>query len=163
VSHSTRGQLPQLAPSWWIRAGGGGSLATVGSRAAFDWLGDRKIPRPSTRWHVAIGLDVRDEPAPASFDEATDSRFHIEIYAEEWGFFFCTGGRASWIRITDVPFVHMRDDFGLRARVLPLPEIGSLLRALEAEHGLAFKRELAYVNTSLSAAESLIRAWIASL
>jgi len=163
VSRSTRGQLPQLAPSWWIRAGGGGGLATAGSRAAFDWLAERKIGIPPTRWHVAIGLDVRDEPAPGDFDEATDSRFHVEIYSEEWGFFFCTGGRASWIRITDVAFVHMRAQFGLLARVPRLTAIGALLRALETEHGLAFKREHAYVSTSLSGAEPLIRAWIASL
>ena len=135
----------------------------MGSRASFDWLASRGQLAPSTRWHVAVGLDTRDEPAPASFDENTDSRFHIEIYSEEWGFFFCHRARASWIRITDVAFVHMRDDYGLLARVPALPAIGELLRAMESEHGLAFKREHAYVNTSLIGAEPEIRAWIASL
>ncbi len=159
----TRGQLPQLAPAWWIRAGSGGPLTTPGSRAAFDWLEEHKLPTPSTRWHVAIGLDVRDEPAPASFDEASDSRFHVEIYSEEWGFFFCHGGRASWIRITDVPFVHIRDDYRLLARTPTLRDIGVLLRALEQEHALKFRREHAFISTSLVAAEPQIRAWVLSL
>ena len=163
MSRSTRGLLPQLAPSWWIRAGGGGALSTDGSRAAFEWLAARGQPVPAMRWHVAIGLDVRDEPAPASFDEATDTRFHVEIYSEEWGFFFCYRGKASWIRITDVAFVHMRDDYGLLARTPKLAAIGTLLRALELEHAITFRRKLAYVNTSLSGAEAQIRAWIESL
>jgi hypothetical protein len=115
------------------------------------------------RWYVAIGLDITDEPAQATFDESADSRFHIEIYSEEWGFFFCHAGRASWIRITDLAFVHMRDDYGLLAAAPALPEIGSLLRRLESEHGLQFRRELAYVHTNLINAEPSIRAWVQSL
>ncbi len=115
------------------------------------------------RWHVAIGLDVRDEPARASFDEQTDSRFHIEIYAEEWGFFFCHAGRASWIRVTDQPFVHMRDDYGLLALTPPLDAIGTLLRKTEQEHQLAFRRKLAFVSTSVANAEPAIRRWIEQL
>ena len=65
--------------------------------------------------------------------------------------------------MTDVSFVHMRDDYGLLARAPTLPAIGTLLRALELEHGLVFQRPLAYVNTNLSGAEAQIRAWIASL
>jgi hypothetical protein len=156
-------RLPQLAPAWWIRSGGGGALSTVGSHAAFEWLAARKVAAPPTRWHVAIGLDVRDEPAQASFDELTDSRFHIEIYSEEWGFFFCHGGRASWIRITDQPFVHVRDDYGLLAATTSLDHIGTLLRSLEAKHSLQFRREHAYVNTNLVTAEPAIRAWIQEL
>lgn len=163
MSSTSRGQLPRLAPSWWIRAGGGGALATLGSKAAYAWLADRQVPAPSTRWHVAIGLDVRDEPALAGFDEATDSRFHVEIYAEEWGYFFCHAGRASWIRITDVPFVHMRDDYGLLAATPALDAIGDVLRKLEDEHHLAFRRDLAFVSTSLVNAEPAIRRWIATL
>ena len=155
--------MPQLAPAWWIRAGGGGALATPGSAAAFEWLAERKVPAPAMRWHVAIGLDVRDEPAPQSFDVTTDSRFHIEIYSEEWGFFFCHAGRASWIRVTDVPFVHVRDDYGLLAGTPKLEDIGTLLRSLEELHALRFRRDLAYINTSLVNAEPAIQAWIQAL
>ena len=115
------------------------------------------------RWHVAIGLDVRDTPALASFDEATDSRFHIEIYGEEWGYFFCHGGKASWIRITDQAFVHMRDDYGLLASTPKLEDIGKTLRAVEQQHGLKFRRDLAFVSTSLVNAEPAIRTWVESL
>lgn len=146
-----------------MTAGGGGALTTPGSKAAFEWLATRRIPAPSTRWHVAIGLDTRDEPALASFDEATDSRFHVEIYSEEWGFFFCHAGRASWIRVTDLPFVHMRDDYKLLAQTPTLDTIGTLLRSLEDQHGVKFKREHAYVNTNLVNAEPAIRAWILKL
>jgi hypothetical protein len=138
-------------------------LSTAGSTASFAWLADRKIPVPDSRWHIAIGLDVRDEPARGSFDEAVDTRFHIEIYAEEWGYFFCLGGKASWIRITDVPFVHMRDDFGLLATVPGLREIGSELRRIEGAHGVSFRRHHAYVSTSLASAEPAIRNWVLGL
>lgn len=102
-------------------------------------------------------------PAPASFDEASDSRFHIEIYAEEWGYFFCHHGRASWIRVTDVAFVHIRDDYQMLGETPALSAIGTLLRAVEARHGLAFRREHAFVSTNLVSAEPAIRAWIQSL
>lgn len=163
MSRSTRGQLPQLAPPWRISASSAGALGTIGSREAFSWLADRSIPTPPTRWHVAIGLDVRDEPAQPSFDDASDTRFHIEIYAEEWGFFFCHAGRASWIRITDQPFVHLRDDFALIGKTPSLPSIGALLRELEAEHAIAFRRDLACVSTNLVNAEPAIRRWISAL
>lgn len=163
MSRTAAGRLPSLAPSWWTRASSSGSLATPGSRAAFAWLAQRSIPAPASRWHVAIGLDVRDEPATATFDETVDTRFHIEVYAEEWGFFFCHGGRASWIRITDVAFVHLRDDFALLASTPALERIGTLLRAVEHEHALSFRRDLAFVNTSIAGAELAIRTWIASL
>ena len=155
--------MPQLAPSWWIRSGGGGSLSTDGSRAAFAWLASQRLPAPNARWHVAIGLDVRDEPAPATFDEAVDTRFHIEIYAEEWGFFFCHQGRASWIRVTDQPFVHIRDDYRLLASTPKLDNIGTLLRTVESQHAIRFRREHAFVSTSLVSAEPTIRAWVQTL
>src|SRR5690349_5164004 len=95
-----------------ILASGGGGWSTAGRLAAADWIAARNLPTPAMRWHVDIQLDVRNEPAPHLFDLEKDSRFHVEIYTEEWGFFFCHGGHASWIRITDVPFAHGRDDFG---------------------------------------------------
>lgn len=137
-------------------------MGTSGSRAAFEWLGARDITAPPTRWHVAIGLDVRDIPAPATFDEASDTRFHVEIYAEEWGWFFCHQGRASWIRVTDQPFVHIRDDYRLLDETPGLSNIGTLLRALESRHALQFRRDLAFVSTNLSA-EPKIREWIQAL
>jgi hypothetical protein len=148
-----------LAP---IRAGGT-RLDSAGSASASTWLAEQGLPAPATRWHVAIGLDVRDIPAPVVFDESVDSRFHIEIYTEEWGYFFCHRARSSWIRITDAPFVHMRDDFRLLASTPDLKHIGSQLRSVEHQFGLHFRRDLAFVNTNLANAEPAIRQWINAL
>lgn len=135
----------------------------AGATAARDWITSRRIPPPGLRWMVEIQLDVRDAPAPADFNVDTDTRFHIEIYAEEWGVFFCHAGRASWIRVTDVPFVHGRDDHHLLARTPELGKIGDLLRALEREHSLHFSREHARVDTTLGNAETAIRRWVRGL
>jgi hypothetical protein len=137
--------------------------STLGRAAAAAWLGEHQIPSPSIRWHVEISLDVRDIPAPAEFDIATDTRFHIDIYSEEWGFFFCHAGRASWIRITDIPFVHGRDDYQLLAATPELSEIGTLLRRLENGHQIAFRREHALVRTNLLHATGAIQRWVYSL
>jgi hypothetical protein len=97
------------------------------------------------------------------FDERSDTRFRLEIYSEEWGVFFCHKGRASWIRVTDIPFVHGRDDFHLLQAVPALNDIASLLRSIEQEHAIAFKREHALIRTNLPAAEPVVRAWIRTL
>ena len=137
--------------------------STEGRVAAAAWLSQRRIAAPGPRWHVEIQLDVRDEPAPADFSTTQDSRFHIEIYAEEWGFFFCHAGRASWIRITDVPFVHVRDDHKLLPATPKLPELGTLLRRLEGSHALSFRRDHARIRTTLDRRSPTIRRWIMAL
>ena len=89
---------------------------TAGKLAAQGWLRARALSAPAfTAWHVEVSLDVRDEPAPMLFDERRDTRLRIEIYSEEWGVFFCHHAKASWIRVTDIAFVHGRDDFNLLA------------------------------------------------
>ena len=115
------------------------------------------------RWHVEIALDVRDEPAQLEFDEATATRFQLEIYAEEWGFLFCHAGLLSRIRINNIAFVHGRDDYRLLGSMPPLAQIGSLVRELEQRHGIAFRREHALVLTDLAGAEPAIRAWLRTL
>src|SRR5579863_8099104 len=113
--------------------------STAGRLAAARWLEARALTAiGGARWHVEIALDVVEQPASPEYDERTATRFHIEIFSEEWGFFFCHGGRASWIRVTDVAFVHGRDDFGLLPATPALDDIGLLLRELEALHQLRF-------------------------
>jgi hypothetical protein len=109
---------------------------------------------------VEISLATLDAAAPLQFDERQDTRFHVDIYAEEWGFFFCHGGRTSWIRITDIPFVHGRDEFGLLAQAPRLADIGALLRGLENQHHLAFHRKHALVRTNIAGAEPGVRRWV---
>src|SRR5689334_6809997 len=84
------------------------SAGSKGVVEAYGWVDGLGLnPPPGTlRWHAEISLDVVDGPARVEFDDRTDTRFHIDVYSEEWGYFFCHGGRVSWIRVTDIPFVH---------------------------------------------------------
>ena len=108
-------------------------------------------------------MGTGDEVVPVEFDEATATRFHLAIYTEEWGVFFCHGGRWSWIRVTDLAFVHTRDDFGLLAWVPPLDQIGTLLRRVERDHALQFRRDRASIQTNLPNAETAVRSWLQGL
>src|SRR3954471_13022343 len=88
-------------------AAGHESTTTAGMLAARAWFRARALTAPGLlRWNAEILLDVVDQPARDKFDERIDTRFRLEIYSEEWGFLFCHGGQASWIRVTDIPFVH---------------------------------------------------------
>jgi hypothetical protein len=139
-------------------------LPSEGMLSAASWLRDRGVDSPGgRRWHFEVSLSTQDRPASPLYDDRIDTRFHIDIYSEEWGFFFCHGGRASWIRFTDVPFVHGRDDFALLAAIPPLVEIGGFLRNLEAIHQVVFRREHALIRTNLPSAAPVIRRWVESL
>lgn len=94
---------------------------------------------------------------------AGESRLRIEVFAEEWGYRFDHAGRASWIRVTDVPFVHGHDDHDLLRATPPLERLGRLVRSLETTHGLAFDRAGAEIDTTLAGAEAAIRSWIGAL
>lgn len=152
----------------WTKPGerlvGGASSVTAGKLAAETWLRTRVLDAPAlTPWHVEAALGVGDAPVIAELDAATETRFRIEIYSQEWGFFFCHQGAASWIRVTDIPFVHGRDDFSLLATTPALKDIGSLLRSLERRFEIELDRRCAHVRTNLQNAEPTIRQWILSL
>ncbi len=141
-----------------------GTATTAGMLAARTWLTARGLAAPSlTRWHATVLLAPGDAPPPDDVDEARDTRFRVEIFGEEWGFLFCHGGHASWIRITDIPFVHGRDDFRLLAQTPALKDLGLLLRRIERHNGVEFRRQHALVRTNLPAAERAIRGWVATL
>jgi hypothetical protein len=144
---------------------GPSQIANAGAIAAASWLRSLGLNPPPglLRWHVEISLDVVNRPARVEFDEQRDTRFHIDIYSEEWGFLFCHVGRVSWIRITDIPFVHGRDDHQLLAQTPALDNIGELLRAVEQKHQIYFFREHAMIRTNVVAAEHLIRRWLQQL
>src|SRR5688572_9690664 len=110
-------------------AGSSSGATTAGKLAAHAWLRSRALTSPAlTRWHVEVSLGVHDAPATFDCDDRTDTRFRVEIYSEEWGVFYCHLGKASWIRVTDIPFVHGRDDHDLLERMPALKDIGVLLR-----------------------------------
>lgn len=133
----------------------------AGALATASWLSARGLlVPPNEPWDVAIALDVVDERAPASFEEAADTRFHMAFAATEWGYFFCHHSRWSWIRVTDIPFVHERDDFGLRAKTPPLRDLGRLVRSLEEAYRVRFRRGYASIQTTIAGAEPAVRAWL---
>lgn len=137
---------------------------TAGVLAARSWLQSRQLSAPSLiRWNATMLLAPLDREPEPEIDESRDTRFRVEIYSEEWGFFFCHGGRSSWIRITDVPFVHGRDDHQLLAMTPALRDIGALVRKLEAQHKVQFRREYALIRTNLANADAAIRRWVQAL
>lgn len=147
-----------------VRPHAGPAAPSEGAAAAATWFAARRLSSTANlRWHVEIALDTVDAPASTEFDERTATRFHIDIYSEEWGIFFCHGGRSSWIRVTDIAFVHGRDDFGLLPAMPSLKDVGTLLRQLEQHHGIQLQRQHAAVRTNLSGAEPAIRRWVATL
>lgn len=127
-----------------------GIYATPGARASDLWLTMLGL-RANGRWHVEISL-------VAGLDSALD----LNVYAEEWGFAFHHAGRSSWIRVTDIPFVHGRDDHELIRRTPDLAELGTLLAMLEHEHGITFRRANASVRTNVPGALEAVRAWLVS-
>jgi hypothetical protein len=135
----------------------------AGALATQSWLAGRglQVP-PRATWEVSIALDVIDQTAPAAFTESKATRFHIAISSTEWGFYFCHQGRASWIRITDLPFVHERDDHALLFRVPPLRSLRSLVRTLEETYRIELRREHALIRSTIPGSEPAIWEWVLS-
>lgn len=137
---------------------------TVGAKGAATWLSSLgQTPPATTRWFVEIALGTGARRPITDFDAATDTRFHINVYSEEWGVFVCAQGLSSWIRVTDAAIVHGRDDFSLLTIVPPLRDIGKLLRRMENQLAVAFEREHAAIRTNLAAAEPAVRSWVSAL
>jgi hypothetical protein len=151
------------SPSSPVHASRGAHDRTSGAISATSWLHERGLTAPTQqRWHVEIALDVVNTRAPSEFDDTIATRFHIDIYAEEWGVYVCHAGRSSWIRVTDIAFVHGRDDFQLLAITPPLRDIAQLLRHVEATFVIRLQRQHASLTTNLPGIEPAIRAWIAT-
>ena len=139
-----------------------GLSPNTGPLASARWLVARDLFPKEPKWFVEVMLRTADAIADL-LDEGTASQARIEIYAEEWGFAFRHAGKLSWIRVTDVPFVHGRDEHELLGEIPPLADLGALVRVLEDRHGLRFDRAAPWIRTSLVGAEPTIREWIASL
>ena len=114
-------------------------------------------------WYVEIALDAIARPAAVTYSGDSDTRFHLNVYPEEWGIFFCHGSRASWIRVTDQPFVHGRDDYALIAELPELAEIGALVQVLEGRYGMVFQRDQALIRTNMTDGNSAVSKWLSSL
>lgn len=110
---------------------------------------------------------ARHRPAVAALvgrdHAARGAGFKLDVYSEEWGYQFAYGNRVSWIRITDIRFVHGRDDHDLLVKTPPLKNIQTLIADLESRYDLAFDREAATVRTNIPGAEDTILAWARAL
>jgi hypothetical protein len=125
--------------------------------ASAAWLVARGLTPPPGRWHVEILLSTSRHPP----DDDTPTVLCLELFSEEWGFWFRHDGKTSWIRITDLPFVHGRDDHNLLASAPALKSFGSLVRAIERRFDIGFVTKAAEIRSSLVDAGPVIRAWIA--
>jgi hypothetical protein len=115
----------------------------------------------SDRWLLSLGLPTIPRwHAEVTIAGGRDTMFDLNIYAEEWGFVFHCGDRTSWIRVTDIPFVHGRDDFQLLQRTPDLLAINLLAAELQAEHGLELDRTGATIRTNIPDATEVIREWL---
>ncbi|NVB78513.1 MAG: hypothetical protein HOV81_08985 [Kofleriaceae bacterium] len=89
-----------------------------------------------------------------------DTSFELNIYGEEWGYAFHHGGRGSWIRVTDIPFIHGRDQFHLLARTPDLLAINLLAAELELEHDVALRRASATIRSNIPHATEVVAEWL---
>jgi hypothetical protein len=127
------------------------------------WLSARGLypPVSGEPWQVTILLDVVN-PRIALFDAATRTRLQIVIERFEWSVVFTHGTRESWIRVTDAPRVHERDDLGLLPHMTELRNLGMFVRWLERQFKLEFRRPHAAIHTNLLEAQQRILLWIVS-
>lgn len=72
-------------------------------------------------------------------------------------------GKMSWIRVTDVPFVHGRDDHGLLGLTPALKDLSQLVRSLEERFGCQFERASPEIRSSIAGAEPAVREWVEAL
>ena len=128
-----------------------GVTVNTGPLAAASWLANLGLVPQERRWFVEVVLGD------------TDKRFQLDVYAEEWGYRFEHDGRRSWIRVTDIPFVHGADEHELIRATPPLPHIGRIVRELEARYGITLPREPLAIRSNIDGADAVIRAWAREL
>jgi len=128
-----------------------GLSTNTGALSASAWLVDRGITPVDQRWFVELALDVPGQ----------DTQFQLDVYAEEWGFQFRHEGRTSWIRVTDVPFVHGQDEHRLLGRTPRLRDIALFVAQLEREHAVRFDRESPWIHSNIPGAATIVKSWIA--
>ncbi len=120
--------------------------------------------RASAAWAAQLGLDVADTPhwyvEIALGTEPQDAQLDLNIYPEEWGIVFRRGNRVSSIRVTDVAFVHGKDDHGLLSGFPELARFDELLATLERRYDLQFLRTHPTVRSNVRRALAGVRPWL---
>lgn len=123
----------------------------MGARAAAAWTAQLGLDVNGTpHWYVEIGLPT----------DTADTQLDLNIYPEEWGIVFRRGNRVSSIRVTDVAFVHGKDDHGLLTGFPELARFDELLATLERRYDLVFQRTQPAVRSNLRRAVAGVRAWL---
>lgn len=131
----------------------GTSTTCAGALAAANWLRSLGLTPPLRgSWRADLELTA-----------GTSTRFSIEIGHVEWGFLFAHAGRSSWIRVTEIPFVHDADDYHLLEQTPPLQNLGMLVRRLESDYQLTFRRSQPSVQTDLPGLVPEAMRWLAQL
>jgi len=141
------------------------AAAPAGDLEAASWVAARKLSTAGkARWYVRIALDVVDAPAAEVYSSATDTRFHLDLYRDEWGVLFVHKGKASHVRRTATDqFINGTDQHKLRGEMPALADVGTLVRSLEKTHKIVFQRAHASIRSNLTGAKSAIRDWLATL
>ncbi len=151
MTDARRARRTTRQPATQHPLGSTGLSTNTGPLASAAWLVARNVFPTENRWSIEILLgDV-------------ETQFALELFAEEWGFRFTHAGKQSWIRVTDLPFVHGRDDHGLIGERPPLRNIGALIKKLESRHAIRFDRGSAEIRCSIAGAEPAIRDWLQTL
>lgn len=123
----------------------------MGAIASAEWLDARGLDATKNpQWFVEIVIPT----------DTAETAFHLSIYPEEWGFVFRHATRVSSIRVTDIAFVHGRDEVGLLPHTPALARIGDLLAFLEQRYNIAFHRVRATVNANVPRATAAVRPWL---
>ncbi|MDX2090851.1 MAG: hypothetical protein SFX73_23530 [Kofleriaceae bacterium] len=128
---------------------------TMGALASRAWLEQQGLDtRSQAAWYVEVQVH----------SDLPNARFELNLYPEEWGFVFRLKAQLSWIRVTDLAFVHGADDLKLLGRTPRLDALAELMTWLEAEHALRFDRAHAIVRTNLDEGRTTaaVRAWLTS-
>ena len=126
---------------------------TAGAAASTAWLEERGLDAAHTpHWYIEITID----------SDTVETCFELNIYPEEWGFVFRRGARVSSIRVTDIAFVHGRDDHQLLADTPSLANIGELLAWIERRYDVVLHRTRATVKSNLVRATAVVRPWLVS-
>ena len=144
---------PKLAGQHPLGTPDRGLSTNTGPLAAAAWLLERGLSTNDPRWFVEVALEV----------PPTDTRLQLDVYSEEWGLQLHHEGRSSWVRVTDVAFVHGRDDHGLIYCVPRLSKIGTFIAQLERDLRVRFDRATPRIRSSIPDAYSIIRQWVARL
>jgi hypothetical protein len=131
----------------------GSSTTGAGALAASKWLRSLGLTPPQRgSWRADLELSA-----------GSTTRFNIEIGHVEWGFLFSHARRSSWIRVTDLPFVHDTDDYELLAHTPPLRDVGILIRRLEHDYQISFRRSNPSVQTDFPGLVPEAMHWLAQL